>query len=163
MNATLAKALTVKSKYPSNASVSLVPLGENTSDPLEEAVPLETEEIEVPPILRSSDGMLVAFMEPKLLFDPGGEHTYDDEDWSTECGLPDTFDEGRYLDDVPLPEKMSSRSEENEDGVVSKSPKTAVRTKAVQLNLNESMNISKSIKYYPILLSMCMLLKVECK
>ena len=88
-------------------------------------------------------------MESELLFDPGGEHTYEDEDWSNECGLPDTFDEGRYLDDVPLPEKMSSRSEENEDGVVSKSPKTAVRTKAVQLNLNESMNISKKYQILP--------------
>ena len=58
MTATMAKALTIKSKHPSNASVSLDPSGENSSGALEEVVPLKTGEIEVPPILRSSDGIL---------------------------------------------------------------------------------------------------------
>ena len=36
---------------------------------------------------------IVAFMEAKLLFDPGGEHTYENEDPKNEFGIPDTFDD----------------------------------------------------------------------
>ena len=42
MTATTAKAITVKSKHPSTASVELDPSGVNSSEPLEEVVPLET-------------------------------------------------------------------------------------------------------------------------
>ena len=59
---------------------------------------------------------------------------------------PGTLDGGKYSDDVPLPDnKKSSRSEENEGGVESKSPNDAVFTKAVQMKLKQ--NIIKSKKY----------------
>ena len=42
MTAITAKALIVKTKHPSAASVELDPSGVNSSEPLEEVVPLET-------------------------------------------------------------------------------------------------------------------------
>ena len=42
MTAITAKALTVKTKHPSTASVELDPSGVNSSEPLQEVVPLET-------------------------------------------------------------------------------------------------------------------------
>ena len=96
MDATMAKAMITKSKHPSSTSVSLDSLGENNSGPLVEAVPSRDVGIEVPSILRRS----VAFMESKLLFDPGGEHTYENEYSTNEFEIPDTFDGGKYSTDV---------------------------------------------------------------
>ena len=65
------------------------------------------------PILRSSDGMLVAFMEAKLLFEPGGKHAYENETPTNDFGIPDTVDEGKYSNGASLTDNNElSRSEE---------------------------------------------------
>ena len=64
--------------------------------------------------------------------------------------MPDTLDGGKYSDDVPLPDnKKSSRSEENEGGVESKSPNDAVFTKVVQLKLKQSIIKSNQYQILP--------------
>ena len=73
--------------------------------------------------------MLVAFMEAKLLFEPGGKHAYENETPTNDFGIPDTVDEEKYSNGAPLPDNnKSSRSEENEGGVESKEPNDAVFT-----------------------------------
>ena len=139
MEATMVKEMITNSKHPSSTSVSLDSI-ENNSGAFVETFPSRDEEIEVPSILRRS----VAFMESKFLLDPGGNHTSDDKDWNNKCGLPDEFDREKGLDDVPLP-----RSKENVDGVVSKLPKTAVRTNAVQLNLGKNMDTGEIYQILP--------------
>ena len=108
--------------------------------------------------------MLVAFMESKLVFVPGGKHTYENEDPNNDFCIPDTFDGGKYSDDIPLPDnKISSRSEENEGGVESKSPNDAVLTKAVQLKLNQSMIKTEKYQILPFFMIHVAATEMKCK
>ena len=94
---------------------------------MEEVVPLDTTGgIEAHPILRSSDGMLVAFSDAKLLLDPSGEDDYGNETPIDDVSIHDDIvDDGRRSNGALLPDinKASSPGENasvNGGGVQSK-------------------------------------------
>ena len=131
----------MKTIHPSTAYVELGSSEEDSSGPWE--VPLETiGGIEALPVLKSSDGMLMAFNEAKLLFDPGGEN---EQEIETLNGIPDDTVDNENSNDTPLPDRnKASRPSVNEGGVESKEPNFAVFTKAVQLKLQGKIKSKKN-------------------